>query len=45
MRSNKVNIILYDRYYLENCNTITFKKIANHTKYEKPNVSNHLDIF
>ena len=24
---------------------ITFEKIANHTKYKKPNVPSHLDIF
>ena len=24
---------------------ITFEKIANHTKYKKPNVSRHLHIF
>ena len=34
-----------DRYYLQNCKAITFEKIANHTKYEKPNVPSHLHIF
>ena len=37
-RSNEMNTILYDRYYLQNCKVITFEKIANHTKYKKPNV-------
>ena len=44
-RSNKVSTILYDRYYLQNCKAITFAKIANRTKYEKPNVSSRLHIF
>ena len=33
-RSNKVNTILYDRYYLQNCKANTIEKIANHTKYK-----------
>ena len=37
--------MLYDRYYLRNCEAITFEKIANHTKYKKPNVPSHLHIF
>ena len=44
-RSNKINTILYDRYYLQNCKAITFEKIANHTKCKKPNVPSHLHIF
>ena len=24
--NNKINTILYDKYYLENCKTITFEK-------------------
>ena len=27
-----------------NCKAITFEKIANHTKYKKPNVPSHLHI-
>ena len=42
--SNKINTMLYDRYYLQNCNTITFEKIAYQTK-KKPNVPSHLHIF
>ena len=41
---NKINTILYDRYYLQSCKAITFKKIANHTTYKKPNVPSHLHI-
>ena len=41
MSSNKINIILYKRYYLQKCNAIAFEKIANHTKYKKPNVPSH----
>ena len=44
-RSNKINTILCDIYYLQNCHDITFEKIASHTKYKKPNVSSHLHIF
>ena len=32
-------------YYLQNCKAITIEKIANHTKYKKPNVPSHLHIF
>ena len=41
-RSNKINTILYDRYYSQNCKAITFEKIATHTKYKNPNVPSHL---
>ena len=34
MRGNKLNTTLFDRYYSQNCKTITFRKIANHTKYK-----------
>ena len=44
-RSNKINTILYDRYCLQNCKAITFAKIADHTKYKKPNVLSHHHIF
>ena len=44
-RSIKVNTILYDRYYLQNCKVIIFKKISNRTKYKKLYVSSHLHIF
>ena len=37
-RSNKINTIQRDRYYLQNCKVITFEKIAIHRKYKKPNV-------
>ena len=37
--------VLYDRYYLENCKATTFEKVANHTRYEKPNSPSHLYIF
>ena len=37
--------IFSDRYFLQNCKTITFGKIKNHTKYKKPNVPGHLYIF
>ena len=30
--NNKHNITLYDSYYLQNCNAITFRKIVSHTK-------------
>ena len=30
---------------LQNCKAITFEKIANRTKYKKPNVPSHLHIF
>ena len=43
-RGIKINTILYDRYYLQNFKAITFEKIANHTKYKKPNVPSHLHI-
>ena len=33
-RSNKINTILYDRYYLQNYKAITIKKIGNFTKYK-----------
>ena len=29
---NKLNTTLFDRYYLQNCKAITFRKIKNHTK-------------
>ena len=45
MRNNKINTILCDRYYLQNCKAITFEKIANHSKDKKPNVPSHLHIF
>ena len=44
-RNNRINTILYDRYYLQNSKAITFEKIANHTKYQKPNIPSHLHIF
>ena len=44
-RNNKTNAILYHRYYLRNCKTITIEQIANYTKYKKPNVPSHLHIF
>ena len=44
-RSNNINTILYDGYYLQNCIDITFEKTASNTKYKKPNVSSHLYIF
>ena len=44
-RSNKINAILYDKYYLQNCKAITFEKIANYTKYKKRYVRNHLNVF
>ena len=44
-RSNKINTILYDRYYLQNCKAITFGKIANHAKYKKLDVPSHLHNF
>ena len=37
--------IFSDKYFLQNCKTITFGKIKNHTKYKKPNVPDHLHIF
>ena len=40
-----LNTTLYDRYYLQNCKAITFRKITNHAKYKKPNVPGHLYIF
>ena len=40
-----MNTILYDRYDLRNCKTITFEKITNHTKYKKSNVPSRLHIF
>ena len=33
-RNNKFSIILYGRYYLENCKTILFEKVTNHRKYK-----------
>ena len=44
-RSNENNIILFDRYYLQNCKAIIFEKIGNHKKYKKPNAPSHLHIF
>ena len=44
-RGNKLNTTLYDRWYLQNCKAITFRKIANNTKYKKPNVPSHFHIF
>ena len=44
-RNNKINIILYDRYYLQYCKAITFEKIANHEEYKKPNALSHLHVF
>ena len=44
-RSNKINAILYDRYYLQNYKSIPFEKIASRTNYKKPNVPSHLHIF
>ena len=32
MRGNKLSTTLFDRYDSQNCKTITFKKITNHTK-------------
>ena len=43
-RSNKINTMLHDRYYFQNCKAISFEKIADHTKYKKPNVQSHLHI-
>ena len=37
--------MLYNKYYLQNCKIIKFKKITNHTKYKYPNILNHLHIF
>ena len=31
--------------YFQNCNTKTFEKITNQTKYKKPNIPSHLPIF
>ena len=44
-RSKKSKTILHDRYCLQNCKAITFRKITKHTKYKKPNVPSHLYIF
>ena len=41
----KINTILYDRYYLQNCKAIAFEKIASHTKDKKPNTPSHFPIF
>ena len=41
-RANKINAILYDRYYLQNSKAITFEKTRSHTKYKEPNVPSHL---
>ena len=42
-RSNKINtILLYGRYYLQDCKALTSEKIANQTKYEKPFFPSHL---
>ena len=35
----------YDRYYLQNCKAIPFKKIGKHAKYKELNVPSHLHIF
>ena len=43
--SSKINTILYDRCYLQNCKTIKFGKTANQTKYKKYNVPSYLHIF
>ena len=40
-----INNILYDGYYLQNYKAITSEKIANHTKYKKPDLASHLYIF
>ena len=29
-------MVIYDRYYLQNCKLITFEKIANYAKFKKP---------
>ena len=42
MRSNKINTIIYDRYYLQNYKAITFE---NHIQYKKLSVPCHLYIF
>ena len=39
------NTTLFDRYYSQNCKTITFRKINNHAKHGKINVPSHLCIF
>ena len=44
-RSNKIDTILYDRYYLQNCKATTYEKISNHTKYKTTNVPSHLYVF
>ena len=44
-RSNEINILLYDSYYLQNCKSNTFEIKANHEKYKKPNIPSHLHIF
>ena len=36
--------MLQGRYYFQNCKAISFEKIADHTKYKKPNVESHLHI-
>ena len=36
--------MLHGRYYFQNCKAISFEKIADHTKYKKPNVESHLHI-
>ena len=41
----QLNTALFDRYYLENWKAIAFRKVINHTKYELPNVPNHLCSF
>ena len=41
----QLNTALFDRQYLENSKAIAFRKIRNHTKYELPNVPNHLCSF
>ena len=42
--SNKINAILYDRYYLKNCKAIIFEKIENHTKCRKPNAPTYVTL-
>ena len=37
-KEKQQNTTLYDKHYLQNCKVITFEKVANHTKYKKPNV-------
>ena len=41
----KVNTTLCDRYYFQNCKTITFRKLTDYEKYKQPNVPTHRQIF